>query len=382
MAAPPGSPPANIDFTSTDEEVIIALNKFTSGSPLPPNVIDANPYIGNPKDLPDDVWFLSSSKEKVDMEYGLWKVKEEVCVVFSNSDSIGWRTTLEYSEGQVHHEHKTDWMMQVFSIIKERLCDDNEKKETSTLCRVFLAPSHEMQQKLSSAATQTPVLDAQSSTGRGSSSNAGVNKHDEKEVLAVAETLPLPEHQGDNNVEMDFFSGGQIDFSSGDDYLELLDLINPASSSSSENSSAPSISSDECFDSMAFLQDLEEPILEQSNADRKLNVSASNKLDEVVMVPATLEPLVSVEGSKSCSHEFLKPTGAATTSASGSSRDLNNKVAKHAKGDQRAEGPSSSSSCKPSTSSESHLAASGGRKRAGFGGMKKLGKKYLCFMPF
>ena len=108
-----------------------------------------------------------------------------------------------------------------------------------------------------------------------------MNNHDETEVLAAAERLPVPEHQGENLVEMDFFF-------SGGDFLELRDLDNPASSSSSENSSAMSIASDECFDSMAFLQDLEDQILEQNDAGKKLNVCASNKSDEMVIVPATL----------------------------------------------------------------------------------------------
>ena len=108
-----------------------------------------------------------------------------------------------------------------------------------------------------------------------------MNNHDETEVLAVAERLPVPEHQGENLVEMDFFFAGG-------DFLELQDLDNPASSSSSENSSVVSISSDECFDSMAFLQDLDDQTLEQNDASKKLNVSAFNKLDEVVIVPATL----------------------------------------------------------------------------------------------
>ncbi|XWS25723.1 hypothetical protein CRYUN_Cryun27aG0092200 [Craigia yunnanensis] len=382
MATPAASPPANIGFTCTIEELFIVFDKLTSGYPLPSNVIDVNPYRYDPQNLPDDFWFLISSKENIDMDHGVWKTKEEACEVFSNPDIIGWRTTLEYYKGQGPLEHKTDWVMQVFSRTQKRLCDDNEKKETISLCRVFLVPSPEMHQKVSSAGfdtetwnhlTQSPVMDANSGTRIGFSCNAEVNKHDETEVLAVAERLPVPEHQGENLVEMDFF------FSGGGDFLELQDLDNPASSSSSENSSAVSISSDECFDSMAFLQDLEDQILEQNDASKKLNVSASNKLDEVVIVPVTLGSLVRVEGSNSGSDEFFKTAGSATISASGS-RDLN-KVAKHAKGDQRGEGPSSPSH-KPSTSSESHMSAAGGRKRAAFGRMNKLRKKYLCFMPF
>ncbi|XWS21095.1 hypothetical protein CRYUN_Cryun30bG0025900 [Craigia yunnanensis] len=389
MANRAASQPTDIGFNCTSEELFTAFDKFTSGSPLPSNVIDDNPFRYEPENLPDDIWFLISSKEKIDMELGFWKTKEEACEVFSNADSIGWRTTLQYCKGQAPHERKTDWVMQVFSTTQKRLCDENEKKETSSLCRVFLVPSNEMQQKVSSAGintetrnhlTQPPVLDANSSTRIGSSSNAEVNKHDQTEVLAVAERFPVPEHEGVNLFEMDFFSRGQTDFFSGGNFLELQDLDNPASSSSSENSSAVSLSSDECFDAIA-LQDLEDQILEQNDAGKKLNVSASNKSDEVVIVPATLGSLVSVEGSNFGSDEFFKTAGSVTIPASGS-RDLNKKVAKQAKGDQRGEGPLSSSSCKPSTSSKSHTAAAGGRKRPAFRGMKKLRKKYLCFMPF
>lgn len=113
-----------------------------------------------------------------------------------------------------------------------------------------------------------------------------MNKPGETEVLPVAERLPLPEHQGENFDE--FNLRDQIGFFSGGNFIELQDLDNPASSSSSENSSVMSISSDECFDSMAFLQDLEDQIVEQNDAGRRLHVSASNKPDEVVIVPATL----------------------------------------------------------------------------------------------
>ncbi|XVE55996.1 hypothetical protein DITRI_Ditri03aG0202100 [Diplodiscus trichospermus] len=328
MASLAAFPPANIWFTCTYEELFISFNNLFSGSSLPSNVIDVNPYRYEPQNLPDGVWFLINSKENIDMEHGFWKTKEEAREVFSNFDIIGWRTTLEYYEGQVPHENKTDWVMQVFSITRKRLCSDNEKKETSSLCRVFLVSSHERQQNVPSAGSknetwsQPPILDANSCRRIGSSSNPEVNKHGETDVLAVAERLlvPVPEHPEENLFEMDLFSRGQTDLFSD-----------------------------------AFLQDLEDHILEQNDAGKKLNVSASNKPDEVVIVPATL--------------------------ASGS-RKQNNKVIKDARGDQIGEGPSSSSSHKPSTSSDSQTAAAGGKKRAASGQMKNLRKKYSRFMPF
>ncbi|KAK6245368.1 hypothetical protein SCA6_008458 [Theobroma cacao] len=361
MANPAASRPAdNIDFNCTYEEFFTWFNKYTSGSPLPSNVIDDNPYRYRPQNLPKNFWFLISSNENIDVEHGFWETKEEAREVFSNSDIIGWKTTLEYYEGQVPYGRKTEYVMQVFSITQKILSDDNEKKEKSSMCRLSLF--HEMQKTVCSAGvetetrnhlTQPPVLDANSSTRRVSSSNPEVNKHD-----AVAGRLPVPEHHGENLNEMDSFSGGV-------GFLELDDLNSPASpSSSSDNSSAMSLSSGECFDAMALLQDLEDPVIEQKDEGKKLNVSASKKLDEVVIVPPTLGSVVSVEGSNSGSDESFKTAGSAPVSAS-----------KHAKGDQRGEGPSSSP--------DGHMAASaGGRKRVPFRGMKKLRKKYLCFMPF
>ncbi|OMO75025.1 hypothetical protein COLO4_26369 [Corchorus olitorius] len=252
--------------------------------------------------------------------------------------------------------------------------------ETISLSRVLLVPSQEVNQNASSAGVDTetrnnmthpPVLNAQSSTKISSSRNPEVNKHDEKEALAVAERLPAPEHHEDH---LGYFSREQLEyFSRSGDFLEMKDLIdNRASpSSSSENSSAMSVSSDNFSDAI-HLEDLDDPIVEQNDASRRLNVSAAKKPDEVVVIPATLESLVSVDGSNSDSDAFLETAG---------SKDPNNKVKKHAKGDQRDEGPSSSP--KPSTSSDSSMGApSGGRKRAAFGRMKNLRKKYLCFLPF
>ncbi|KAB2076038.1 hypothetical protein ES319_A06G012500v1 [Gossypium barbadense] len=379
MIASAASLSACIAITSTNEELFIGLDKLTSGSPLPCNVIEVNPYSVEPQYLPDGIWFLISSNDKTDMEHGLWKVKEEAREVFSNSDIIGWRATLVYYKGQVPHEHKTNWVMQVFSTTQKRLCDENANKETISMCRVFLVPSDEMQQKVSSARIgtenhlpQPPILDANCSTGIGSSSNRQVNKHDEKEGLAVAGTIPVPEHQDENDVEMDCFTEAHIDSFSRGDFLEMNDLINHVSSSSSGNSSAPSMSSDECFDSMAFLQDLDQDlVLEQNDIGKKLDVSASNRLDEVVLVPATLVSVVSIEGNDSSSNELLKTTSSVPNSAN------NNEISKHATGNQRDEGPSSSSS-----SSSSVKPKSSRRKRDALGRMKELRKKYLCFMPF
>ncbi|KAK8696229.1 hypothetical protein V6N13_001365 [Hibiscus sabdariffa] len=370
MATQANSPPASIGFTCTMEELFIGLEKFTNGSPLPSNVInDVDPYKYEPQNLPDDFWFLSSSKGNTDTEHGLWKISEEALEVFSNSDFVGWRTTLEYYSGQVPYERKTNWVMQVFSTTQKRPSDAYAKKallKLKDLQAYSLTRFNEVQQNVSGVRIdaenllpEPPVLDANCSTRIGSSSNPQVNKHDEKEVPRVAERLPAPENQEQNIAEMDFFSGAKNDFFSEGDFLELNDLDNPASSSRSYNSSAMSFSSDEYFDSMAFLQELDQDqVLEHNDTGKNLDVSASNIPDEVVIVPAPLAgSLVSIEGSDSDSDELFKTTSFAPNSASG------------------GEGPWS-----PSSSSS----GDGLDRRMGddYGRMKELRKKCTCFMPF
>lgn len=81
----------------------------------------------------------------------------------------------------------------------------------------------------------------------------------------------------------------EIDYISRGDFLELLDLDNPASpSSSSDDSSCLTSSSDECFDSLALLQELDSEInwhSAQKNESCKFSVSASFRPNEVVMAP-------------------------------------------------------------------------------------------------
>lgn len=83
----------------------------------------------------------------------------------------------------------------------------------------------------------------------------------------------------------------ELDYAFRGDYLELLDLDNPASSSSSsENSSRFSLSSDEYFDPLALLQELRSENsadIEKRDANYKFNISEARRLTEVVVtVPA------------------------------------------------------------------------------------------------
>lgn len=106
-------------------------------------------------------------------------------------------------------------------------------------------------------------------------------KDNETGTLTVTERLPV------HHVEI--IPEIEIDFLSGDDYIELLDLDKPASFSSSSDSSCLTMSSDECFDSLALLEELEPKIRQDQvnkNAGCKFSVSASQRPDELVMYAA------------------------------------------------------------------------------------------------
>lgn len=83
--------------------------------------------------LADGFWYLVHSNEKKEFDHGFWKAKGEACKIYSNSMITGWRTTLEYFEGQVPHEQKTDWIMQEYRITHEKTCEDKDEEKVFKL---------------------------------------------------------------------------------------------------------------------------------------------------------------------------------------------------------------------------------------------------------
>ncbi|KAF3446278.1 hypothetical protein FNV43_RR11457 [Rhamnella rubrinervis] len=375
------SPPADIGLFCSDEELIIILDRIITGSPLPGNVIrDVNPYHYKPANLPDNIWFFIHSKEKKDTHFGCWRTKGEACNLFSNSSITGWRSTLEFYEGQAPYEHKTGWVMQEYWITQNRLSEDNKAKEASSLCKVFLVgkqtKNHEKHQEaasgdMASHSTISLVQNAENDIGQSSSSRHQVIKDRQTGNLALEEIFP--DYPEENVPEIDCLSRG--------DYLELLDLDNPASPSSSSDSSCLTMSSDECFDSLA-LQDLETENnndMVQNDAGCKFSVSASIKPTEVLMHPASSGAVykssdVQVIGTdKSIPSSALRIRILDKNTLKSSSRSQ--------KPDFRSEGTSSDSG-KAAMPFSTHMAASEEERKASISRRKKPKKKYFCFMPF
>ncbi|PON36470.1 NAC domain containing protein [Parasponia andersonii] len=379
MCPPAAARSHDTGFSFTDKDVFVRLEEIMNGSPLPSNVIsDVNPYQHKPAHLPDGIWFYIGSEVNKNANFGYWRTTGEASQIFSNSSITVWRSTLEFYEVQAPHGHKTGWMMQEYWITRKILSKNNNAKETSLLCNVFFVgeekPNHEKPQKMTQAdmaiqSTESVVQKSENYTGQGSTSKPQMGEDNETE-----NEERFPANRMDIVPEIDDLSGG--------DYLELLDLQNPASPSSSSDSSCVTMSSDECFDVLDLLRDLESEkghSMVQNNAGCKLSVFASSRPAEVVMHPASTGTL-----DKSPSQEILVNNRSVSGSAI-SSKTSDKKVLKNANKNQKPDfrnEVTSSTSQNRFMSLGGNTTAAGEDKKEARGRMKKLKKKYLCFMPF
>ncbi|KAJ0804958.1 putative transcription factor NAM family [Helianthus annuus] len=249
----------------TNEAIFTSLFNFKRGKPLPENVTsDVNPYQHRPSNLPAGLWYLWAGV-KTDAECGFWQETEEPREIFSNSAITGSRTTLRFYEGRASHSRKTDWMMQEYTITEK--CDNNTK-DLRALCRVYLANT-DVKMSINLA----------------------------PKTVAMSELVGMtPDSILKQSSEMDCILRG--------DYIELNDLIDPGSrSSSSANSSCLTMTSDEYFDSVALLQEIENDIKDSSV---KFNLSAPLKSTEVFIRPATSVSLITDQDSKRSGQETSK----------------------------------------------------------------------------
>ncbi|KAE9457066.1 hypothetical protein C3L33_11023, partial [Rhododendron williamsianum] len=376
MCPPPAPvpPPANIGLYWTDEEIFMSLESLTKGSFFPENVLtDVNPYQHRPSNLPGDLWYFMWAEQEKDSEHGSWNARGEANQIFGNSSITGWRTTLEFYEGQAPHGQRTNWVMQEYRINPKGPRSNGNSKVSGLLCRVFLSgPNPEVRRKLG-----------------GLENSEGNHFHPRSSSLLIQEpgstsgqgSMSESQARGrDDNMRLLAENGGHLDIPIEDilymgDYLELDDLADGESrSSSSDNTSCVTVSSEECFDSLALLQDIEDDFNRQEqgkDANFKFSVAASARPTEVVMRPANLGSLISSNGRQ-------PPAGDADKKVL--EKMDPKKAIKIQKVESRNEGTSNSRNV--ASSSSSHKAVPEGEKDAQVKEMKKLRKKYLCFMPF
>ncbi|KAK9270452.1 hypothetical protein L1049_026032 [Liquidambar formosana] len=246
--------------------------------------------------------------------------------------------------------------MQEYRITQKGMHGNSSSKDSSSLCRVFLSSGQSsnngMQHNLVGEDVAGSGNYLRSITGQGSTGNSQVNS-------------------GNDEID-DAISG---------DFLELRDLDNSPTSSSSENSSFRSMTSDDYFDSSAFLRELgpeDKKDMQPKNADHKFNVLASVRPKEVVIHPATAGSVISDNGNKS-------PAGALKTDCSlpAVEQKTHDKVFNLAIGTHIVENNnegSLSNSRNVVASSDGHRPALDGEKETASGKHKKPKKNFLCFL--
>ncbi|XP_042493821.1 NAC domain-containing protein 83-like [Macadamia integrifolia] len=362
----------NIEFHFTDEELVDHLERMDRGAPLPANVIpDLNPYNVLPWNLPDDVWCFFNSLDPKATGTGYWKATGERRSIPKNATTTACRTTLQFYRGKAPYGTKTDWMMYEYKLYRQGLSEMNEALDSSSLCRVFLnsiqSPNHEEHHNRTRADNANGVyihpMSAIRVNGYGSTRsqvNSGVN---ENGPTAVSERN-LPNQRPDNPVQ-DLREN--YDFSAGD-FIELLDLVNPESPSSSENSSCLTMSSDEYFDSLALLRDIEAENTQKNQTNSTFCVSTSHGPKQLVLKPTS-------SGSAVQQH-VLENKMQKLVTVQGPRNVLRSKMHKHVV----VQGLSTNSA--NAVASSSGLPADSGGERKVVGWMTKLRKKFCCFMPF
>ncbi|KAL2471786.1 NAC transcription factor 29-like [Abeliophyllum distichum] len=369
-----GSPgcPAEIGLYWTDEEVVLFLDKCTLGLPLPTNVIDyINPFQYKPSVLPDEIWFLVPSSETKETDCGFWKSIGDDCEIYSNSSISGWRTTLEFFEGQAPHGQRTDWLMQEYRVTQKALCNKSKTKESKSLCRVFFcserSPRNEMHPKDCKTAVDVKhnesvasIIQTTNSTSRqDSTSEPEAKRVCEVELFPVADRLP--------NYSPEEFP--KLEYILGDSLLELDDLKDTKShNSSSANSTCPTIASDDYHDAMALLWDLDDEYgkdMQEKGSSFRNTFIASVRNTEVVLRSAPSDSLLGVVGTVTRSTSERSLTSSTVKTSLTGERVLEH-TTKQKKPDDVAA---------PSTSHKNE------KERASADRMEKIWK-YFCFAPF
>ncbi|KAK4352012.1 hypothetical protein RND71_027530 [Anisodus tanguticus] len=386
-------PPGFMSSCWTNAEIILSLDQFNRGSPVPDDVIVDNPYQYDPSNLPDGAWFLVSSSEKKETKHGFWKAKGSACEIFENSAISGWRTTFEFSQVQALFEQKTVWMMQEYKIMQKGENNQNKSKE-STLCRVFSCcdenlinetkPEHKNKINNEKNPEQNDDLDTWAlQLSLMASLNQHTSTNDGQRSIGESQVNNQTEGVGSSLVDkFKYLPGDDIvavsDCILREDYLELDDLDDVAShSSSSGNSSRLSFASDECFDSLALLRDLDDEKnqdLSGKGSTSNYNIMMCEIANDVVVEPAPLGSLV--KGSGAAAKETQQVADNNKSKCPGEPSP--GQAAKRLKTERTDEGPSHS--CRATTSSSSRNSHEPGRvARREEKRMKKL-MKYFCFM--
>lgn len=394
---PPVSMPLSIDVDSTDEELIFFLGKRRDGDPIPLNVItEINPFIIDPRNSPEGIWFLYTSKDSqshnegdiIRVTNGYWRSIDDHRIL-TGTCAVGRKTTRRFFVGEAPLGDSTAWRMQEYCA--EQMAaqiNSNKSQHNSSLCRFFL----QNDERSDNGEQCGPV-----------SSNSADGEYLESVLLSLIEqeerNLPLRDAANGSQEEVgegeprpleplirppsdascaNSMEGTQAghDFSK-EDFIELKDLYDPEpSSSGSDNSSVASMNSDECFDAEAMLRDIEneaDPNMEE-HVNYRLNVAPTVRSNHVAIrppSPAFCESNNLVVRDNGSDNSISAPVLALAPSNAEPQSDS----------DASTSGSSQGRDCNASGSGSSQGNGSSKRPKS-VRRMGKLGKRYCCFRSF
>ncbi|PHT51171.1 hypothetical protein CQW23_10918 [Capsicum baccatum] len=373
----PSTPPPG--FTSsywTNDEIILSLDQINRGSPIPDDLIVDNPYQYDTSNLPDGAWFLVKTTEEKETKHGRWIAKGSACEIFANSAISGWRTTFEFSQVQAPIEQKTVWMMQEYKVTPKGQHGPT-KSQDSALCRVFSCCSETKPEKNSDFDTKGELQVVCFSCLAYAfvccySPQKFFQVNNQTEGVGSSLVDKPRDHSDDIAADLDCILR--------EDYLELDDLA--SHSSSSENSSRLSFASEEYFDYLALLRDLDDDAkkkdLNGNGSTDNYNIMMCVLANDAAVQLAPLESLVKGSEATAVKETPQAPDNNKTKSFSEQFPDHS---AKRLKAERTDEGPSHSCRATTSSSSSSSGDEPGRVARREEKRAKKF-TKYLCFMPF
>ncbi|KAI3946107.1 hypothetical protein MKX01_024863 [Papaver californicum] len=356
----------DIGFNWSGELLVMCLERTICGDPIPANVnTEINPYL----DLPwllnvmctDSIWYLHSGDLKAS-ETGYWTETEEECEIYTDSPTIGSRSTFQFFCGQAPNGEKTNWMMHAYKIQQKRLLEINKEGNPNSLCRVFTnrnqsqSPNNKEEQHGSGGCDAIDNSVLRNSTELDHNSKQPTNKFQVCELHVISKNEKhdpmkvsdrhLRQPSPDNSIQ----DLNEIyDFSRGD-YLELEDLDDPLESSLS-----------------TLLRDLD---LQRNHTDN---------------IAGLLRPIhAAVRGNSLGAEQQLLDTEALEdTRNRQTAGNCNNELTNSSQNEVASSSSSNSNGSVPvpaSPTSTENKDDVGGRSRSR-SRMAKLRKKYLCFIP-
>ncbi|XP_028554123.1 NAC transcription factor 32-like [Dendrobium catenatum] len=331
------------DDGSIDEKVMLFLSGRKAGDPTPANVItNVNPFSLEPWDFPEGMWYLynynnyQSCTEWRNIKVkriGYWKPMDEI-TIFQDAATVGGKITLEFYVGLEPFGNRTGWKMQEYHRDQKSYPESNFSQDYQLMCRVFLQNEktskicdfklpNEEQLNPSSSCDDDDVLhvesllmrfveDEESSLSTDAQNRSQPFTGSDEIVQAAADSNEVAALEDQNS-----FSSSDSHAYFGfpmDDYLELNDLCDPGSaSSSSNNSSNISFHSNEYFNSEELLRCLgsaSSQNMQEEHKDYNCCVSTSAKPVNVVINPSQPSDSVYSQGNtpKHCVRSHAKRT--------------------------------------------------------------------------